>query len=254
MIRYRQWLIVAFAFFLTPGTSISQNQGNSKTMPMSAPLKSLADSLRSRGIALSHSSLVDALANADPAVRGLAASKLAEDHDAGAVPAIRDALAAEKDHRTQLNMAMALNALGDASGPDYLRSACDDVTLHAYEVFEIVSAMQLMGLPTKDCSGAILHFLSRPTDGGTRAALVSVLPAMYPELPPSQAKSMLHLIEGFVLDIGQETAVRLQAGHALARIGDPSSATALARAISLEVNPDVQSSFKGDLNSLNMKR
>ena len=52
--------------------------------------------------------------------------KLAEDKTVDAIPAIKEALIAEKIPRDRVNMAVALGLLGDRSGKDELKKVCAD--------------------------------------------------------------------------------------------------------------------------------
>lgn len=89
-------------------------------------LRRYSDLLRQHGIELDESALINALKNPDASVRFLAAMKLAEDKASNAVPAIEQALVAEKAPRSRVNIALALGLMGDEKGRAELKRICGD--------------------------------------------------------------------------------------------------------------------------------
>jgi hypothetical protein len=213
-------------------------------------LARLAESLQARGIGITHDSLIAALHNPDPEIRSLAAMKLAEDHDFGAISEIEAALSNETTTRTRIGMSLALRELDNPKGVEGLESMCNDSSLTAESVIELVQTLHLISVPTSACAGSVFRSLSQPKTADYRAALIALLPSMYHELPAEQANRAVHLLEGFLLDKNQQAAVHLQASHSLAEIGSSSSSAAIRTALSREVDPALRSRYKEDLDTL----
>jgi hypothetical protein len=91
-------IILALAATLAGGQATSESNG---------ALPTLGELLKGHNIELTQPALVGALTNADPEVRYLAALKLAEDKEDGAIPAIKDALTSEGVPWTRMNIALA---------------------------------------------------------------------------------------------------------------------------------------------------
>ncbi|MGA7860160.1 MAG: hypothetical protein WCA11_19645, partial [Terracidiphilus sp.] len=86
-------LLIEVMLVATAANARAQDTGITLVRP-----RPLAEALRSHGVTdLSEKSLLAALKNSDPAVRSLAANKLAEDGYADAGPSIEAALTDEKN-------------------------------------------------------------------------------------------------------------------------------------------------------------
>ena len=90
MFLYESFVTLILAVALVGSQSISQDY--------SGPPPTFGELLKRHNIQLTQPALVDALRNADPEVRYLAAHKLAEDKAVETIPAIKDALASDRCH------------------------------------------------------------------------------------------------------------------------------------------------------------
>jgi HEAT repeat protein len=216
--------------------------------------KSPAEELRSYGIELSEPSLLAALRNSNPRVRMLAAHQLQSDGDTDAIPAIQSALSAEKDPRAGVGIATALSGLHDSKGTEYLQAMCTDTTQPIRVVFEATQMLQLLDAPSGGCADALLQSLNTASDRDYRDVILSLLPAIYPEVSHEQSVRILQAIENLLKDKTQQPSVRLAAGQALAQIGLPSSAETLREALLKENDPVMRESLQSDLNVLEKKR
>jgi len=216
--------------------------------------KTTAEELKSYGIELSEPSLLAALRNSNPRVRVLAAHQLQGDHDTDAIPAIDSALSVEKDPLAGVRIATALSAMHDPKGTEYLQAMCADTRQPTRVVFEATQMLQLLDVPSGGCADAVLESLNTTSDIDYRDVVLSLLPAIYPEVSHEQAVRILQVIENLLRDTTQQPSVHLAAGQALAQIGLPSSVEVVQEAISRENDPVVRASFQSDLDVLEKKR
>src|SRR5215472_16501371 len=72
--------------------------------------------LESHHVKLTSAGLIEALKDASPEVRSLAAEKLAQDNDKESIPALVAALQVETVAQTRVNVAYALGKLGNERG------------------------------------------------------------------------------------------------------------------------------------------
>jgi HEAT repeat protein len=212
--------------------------------------KTTAEELQSYGIEFSERSFVAALRNSNPRVRVLAAHQLQSDHDADAIPAIESALSDEKDPRAGVGIATALSALHDPRGTEYLQAMCADTTQPIRVVFDAAQMLQVLDAPSAGCADVLLESLNSANDRDYRDVILSLLPAIYPEVSGEHAVRILETIQNMLKDTTQQPSVRLAAGQALAQIGVPSSAEVVRDALLREDDPVVRASLKSDLNML----
>ena len=222
------------------------------TVPHSEPLPVL---LRSHGITdLSEESLIAALKNNDPQVRGMVAIHLGTIGHSGAAEAIEAAFADEKNLEVKVNLAEALWGLHDPRGVEHLHSMCTDPTMRYDGLISAVDALQMQSLPSGVCAENVLASMSREKEFGVLAMEASRLPRMYGDVSPELAGRIFEVLKNLLLDRQQISPVRQIASQALAQIGIPESAKVIGTAISQEGDPVLRSSFVSDLNALERKK
>ncbi len=233
-------IILIFAATLTGSHPASESNGS---------LPTFGELLKQHKIQLTEPALVDALKNADPEVRYLAAQKLAEDKATGAIPAIKDALAAEKVPRTRINIAFALAQLGDAAGFDALKDNCRDRNQAAG--IRAFSAQYMLGLNSDStiCLSAVLDILE---DGshGDKIQAASLLPQFHNLSPEDLEKVFADLVRALH---DPYSLVRLEAGRALADLGDIRAIPELQEAIAREQELAARPQLEQDLRALQEK-
>ena len=212
----------------------------------SGALKSFAESLHARGIAVSEPSLIAALRNLDAEVRSLAALKLAEDHDADAIPSIENALSIETVASARIGIASALWSLQDPKGAVYLQGMCSDSSLSIYVIVDVVRGLSNINESSAPCAGIILSYLDSHRDSETRSSVLWTLSEMYKWVPQNKASQIAGILQAMLSD--EAPYVRLQASHALVEIGLRPSAQAIRDAISREKDPMVRASLRRDLS------
>jgi hypothetical protein len=153
--------------------------------------------LCAKGIDLSEPSLVRALSNSDPTVRGLAALELISDRHFEDELRIESALSAESDDRARIEIAYALASAGFPAGAAHLEKMCMDASL-PFDVYASAlrqfAAAQLVNpgrILTSDCADLALTKLENATESYQRDTLVSLLPLMFHEVPQDEADRMI---------------------------------------------------------------
>jgi HEAT repeat protein len=242
------WIMAGLACF---GPKYATGQVVSSSASRLIPFE---DALKSRGINTDPASLISALTSIDPVVRSMAANKLAEDRVAAAIPQMEAALSTEKDPQTRIGIAGALSVLNDPIGIESLQAMCTDPKLPTRFIIESASHLQIIRLPSGVCAETILSSLRIEGDAPYRASAVSILSAMYREVPPEQANRILSAIETLPKDRAQQLNVRLLASHALVQIGAPSSIEALRVAVTGEWDATMKSALQADLDTLQKKQ
>jgi HEAT repeat protein len=239
---YWKPLIKALASLVVGYSAIAQSPNASA----SGPLISFSDSLHSRGVETSRSSLIAALRNSDPEIRSLAALKLSEDHDADAVPFIETALSIEKNPRTRIDIASALWSLQDPKGISSLHAMCSDASLPIDLVVDVVQKLNMLGESSGPCVGTILAFVKLHRDSQSRSKVLPALPDIYNGASQEQAALILGSLQAMLRD--NTPYVRMEASHALIQIGTPPSVEAVRQAALREEDPAVRASFTRDLS------
>lgn len=225
----------------------------------SFPPTTFAEALRAKGVTdFSEESLVAALKSTDPQVRGLAASKLAEDHQSDALLAIETAMFAESVPGTQVNFAQALWVLHDPKGVEQLHSMCTNSSLPMGDLISVWRALQNTRSSSGVCAETLLAAMERSKNsenenGEYLSVAVYMLSYAYADVPADQAGRITTLLEELLLDRKQDNSVRLLSSQALARIGAPESAKVIRQAVSEETDPTLRSGMQSDLDSLAKK-
>jgi hypothetical protein len=187
------------------------------------PLLRTDTQLRSYGIEITPESLLAALSNSNPRVRYLSAFQLVDTVGKDALPAIKSALAAEADPFARVEFAIALVAAKDPAGMEHLKGMCADTTLSLSGIDMATQTLQQFQLPSGHCAEAIVASLPQPGDGEWRAIALTLLPAIYVEVPQERKDRIVIAIEDMLRDKQQEPSVHLRASEALAQIGLPSA-------------------------------
>ncbi len=214
----------------------------------SVKLYRYGDLLRKHGIELTEPSLLRALENPDANVRFLAAMKLAEDKTVDAIPAIKEALIAEKIPRDRVNMAVALGLLGDQSGKDELKKVCADSSVSPE--FQLYAVRYMFDLHSQDgdCLRAAEQIAqSKDAKPGDRISALGLLPR-FQNLTAGESHKVFELVLKCLED--PEPIVRMAASDALAGAGNPSAARYLEAAMAEEQDESVRLAIQRDLKKL----
>lgn len=214
----------------------------------SVRLSRYGDLLQQHGIELTQPSLLSALENPNADVRFLAAMKLAEDKEVGAIPAIKKALTVESIPRDRVNMAVALGLLGDQSGNDELKKICADSAV--IPEFRLYAVRYMFDLHSQDgdCLRAAEQIAkSKDAKPGDRISALGLLP-QFQNLTAGESHKVFELVLKCLED--PEPIVRMAASDALAGVGNPSAARYLEAAMAREQDESVRSTFQKDLKKL----
>ena len=237
-------VIVALIFGLTFGTYAHAQIGGGFE---NGRLPTVAELLQKRGIALNSSALVAALQSQEAEVRELAAQKLAEDKAKDSIPSIEQALAAETQKGTKLNIAFALGQLGDEKGTNALTDACRNSALNTG--LRLRAVRYLLNLDNEVCLSAVVDLLEsqREGDSNYRAEALSLLPSFK---RGSTADSQKVLLAVYANLTNPAPDVRLSASDVLSRLGDARAIPHLQNAIAAEHDDEVRSQLTNALQRL----
>jgi HEAT repeat protein len=195
-------------------------------------------------VALDSDSLIAALKNADPLVRGVAAGMLAEDKETAAIPSIRMTLEGERNQQTRINIASALAELGDNEGTAALRSIC--LNTSALDAFRLEAAIQLRPY-SRDCVASVKDIAWSSSEPDVRLGAMSQL-QQDKESSPEDQRSLLAL-EVHALDDPNPT-IRMVAADGLAKTGDPLVLPLLRKKMESETDEIVKSDMSRDIEAL----
>lgn len=227
---------------------------NATVAPLPAPT-SLEQALRSHGISdLSQQSLAAELQNRDPQVRILAANKLAENRDTGAITAIEEALSHEQSIDAQIGLSEALLTLNDRKGLAHLHSMCDDSSIRLQSMISVVRALRLIRSSASECAGTFIALMDQTKDSGELGMAASLLPFLYVDSKTEEAQRIVEKLRTLLLDRKQQTIVRIMCGNALAKIDSPGSAAAIREAIMNEQDPNTKLALESALGTMEKKR
>jgi HEAT repeat protein len=221
----------------------------------SVRLSRFGDLLREHNIDLTEPALVRALKNADSDVRFLAAMKLAEDKTVDAIPAVKQAVAAEKTPRTRVNIAVALGLLGDPGGRDELKKVCADGDFPPEFRLYAVRYMFDLGVERdEDCLHAAEEIVqivdSENRTFGDRDSALELLPR-FRNLTAEESKKIFQLVVDRLHD--PEPTVRMAASQSLADLGNAAAIPSLEAAIAGEQEESTRSVFELNLKKLQTK-
>jgi HEAT repeat protein len=238
MFLYESFVTLILAVTLLGSQPISQNDG----------LPTFGELLKRHNIQLTQPALVDALRNTDPEVRDLAANKLAEDKAVETIPAIKDALASEKVPWTRMNIAYALAQMGESIGFETLEGNCknkDSGNVRARSAEYLLR----FNRDSTTCLSGVLDLLKGGSNGD-RMLAAELLPRFHNLSTEDSEKVFTGLVGALH---ASHAAVRLEAGRALADLGDRRGIPELRDAIEAEQEQDIRPRLEQDLRILQEK-
>lgn len=209
---------------------------------------SLGQLLKQRNVTLTKESLLNSLRNRDPEVRYLAAAKLAEDGAQDAIPAIKEALAAEKVPASRINIAFALAQLGDDVGIRILRTECEGDAVPAYLKARAITYLQ--DIHKEDCLNTALQMLQSQSDPESQILALSIIPG-FKQISKQDSEKVFKLT---VTALSNPTpTVRMNASIALGTLRNASAVPYLQTAIAREGDDVVRSTMESVLQELKSK-
>jgi HEAT repeat protein len=241
MFLYESFVTLILAVALVGSQPISQNNGG--------PLPTFGELLKRHNIQLTQPALVDALRNTDPEVRDLAANKLAEDKAVETIPAIKDALASEKVPWTRMNIAFALAQMGESIGFDILEDNCKNKNTSGDIRARSAEYLLRLNRDSTTCLSGVLDLLKGGSNGDRMVA--AELLSRYHNLSKEDSEKVFTGLGGALH--ASHAAVRLQAGRALANLGDRRGIPELRDAIEAEQEQDIRPQLEEDLGILRNK-
>jgi HEAT repeat protein len=245
-------LTLILLFVLIPSTVAQQTP---EVQVGSVTLYRFGDLLREHNIDLTEPALVRALKNPDSEVRFLAAMKLAEDKAVDAIPAVKQAMAAEKTPRTRVNIAVALGLLGDPGGRDELEEVCADGDFPPEFRLYAVRYMFDLGVERdEDCLHAAEEIVqvvdSENRTVADRDSALELLPR-FRNLMADESKKIFQLVVDRLHD--PEPTVRMAASQSLASLGNAAAIPYLEAGIAREQEEGTRSVLELNLKKLQTK-
>jgi HEAT repeat protein len=209
----------------------------------------IEETLRGHNIQLTRPGLTEALHNADPEVRSLAAQKLAQDGAKDTISAISKALADEKVPETRTSLALALATLGDDQGLKALQDICRDPNMQPYNRLEAARFMIQHG-QQEACLTTVVELLDRGTPDSRQTAAWIV-----PQLRDLSAEDSARVLQAALRALtANAPQVRSAASHALSTLKDSSVIPHLRAALASEQDQGVRSQMQTDLDKLEKER
>jgi HEAT repeat protein len=238
--RHLLVLLLALSVFAASRAESQTISGTGGRIP------TIGELLKRHGIQLTQPALIDALRNADPEIRYLAAEKLVEDKAVETVPAITEALRSEKLPRTRMNIAFALAQFGQTAGFEALEKNCSDRDLEGGVRTQSADYVTTLHRESAACFDATLDVLQT---GGTgyRMQAASLLPR-FRNLSKQDSE---RVFEALVQSLhSSDESVQMAASHALASIGDQRAIAELQDAVAREQDEVIRSQFEQDIRTL----
>jgi hypothetical protein len=215
---------------------------------ISGGLMPFSVALCEHGIDTSESSLIAALKNSDPEVRSLAAAELAEKHDDLAKPAIENALSAETNTRTRIDIAASLVSMGDPVGAEILNRMCTDASLPVEDTVTVVQQIAMANHSTGICADVALDAIEHASQDYQRWDLITVFPSIYKDVPKEKAGRMVTDAQNLLES--QDVTTRIRASQALAEMGSTASIDLIRSAIINEPDPGIRAWHQLNLDKL----
>ena len=218
-------------------------------------IRTIGELLRQHNVELTEPALLQALKSPDADVRYLSAMKLAEDKVINAVPAIKEALAAETVPRDRVNLALTLGLLGHPSGPDELKRMCADENFPPE--FRLYAVRYMFDLGTEKDEGCLhaAEDAAKMVDSGNRSVGYRVtafeLLVRFRTLTSEESQSVFDLVLHGLND--PDPFVRMGASSAFATLGDRNAIPYLKAAIAQEEDENIRSVLKINLKKLQQK-
>ena len=197
------------------------------------------------GVPLTPESLHSALTDRRAAVRGLAASELAEMRDAASVPLIAKALEEEKNAQVKFNMAAALLSFHSAAGAEVLSHVCNDKS--EPEGHRLDAASRLVDSGDFQCLSSVLDILQETTDSSVKGSALLIIAHVKP-VPASLIASVHVALVTSLQD--NNSAVRYDASKCIAAVGDKAAIPNLQAAIANESDESTRKFMEESLTVL----
>jgi len=207
--------------------------------------ETFAEFLKRHNIELTEAGLVAALKNPDPEVRDNAAAELAGEKVLTAIPAMKEAFAAEKDPGMQVNIAYAIAQMGDKDGSVALKRLCDTAPASP----RLKAALYMLRLNDESCLDAVMSIL-RAEPGGDHAHVEAALSLVssFHNLEPLDEQRLIALTVKLLAD--PSPSVRMTASQALEQVGDTDVVPSLKKAIADETDQVARSFMQAELQKL----
>lgn len=215
---------------------------------MNSSPKTVTEKLEEHHIGLTKPELLAALKSGEDEVRGLAATRLADEHSTDAIPQILESMSVEKNPATRINIAYALSRLGETRGSVTLKEACQQPTLPGY--VRVRAASYLLAEQDDSCLGSVETLLQLRSDPDTRVQALSILP-QYQLLSGHLSEKTKHLVIESLADA--DPSVRIVASETLVSLGNSSDIPNLEHAITSERDGTVRSAMESALRLIEKK-
>lgn len=241
-------LLVAVLTFLTALNAFAQQPP--PKIEVGGRLSTFGELLQKHNVELTKPALLEALKSPEADVRYLSAMKLAEDKVVGAVPAIKEALAAETVPRDRVNIALALGLLGDPSGRDELKRRCADENFPPE--FRLYAVRYMFDLGAENDEGCLqaTEEIATLVESENRVTAIELL-VRFRNLTSEESQTVFDLVLRGLND--PEATVRMQASSAFATLGDHDAIPYLEAAIAQEKDEVIRSVLKNNLQKLQQK-
>ncbi len=207
-------------------------------------------------IALTKNSLLAALQDPDPQVRMVSARQLVCKNITDSIPALTQALRAEKVDWVKLDLAMALTRMGDENGWRSLGQQCDDPSLPI--ATRLAAAEYLLRLHKEPHSETFIAALSfnwmtnwstqADRDRDTRIWALRLVRYLPNDLSPEASTEIRNHVMECLKD--SDPMVRVEASTTLRLRGDVSAVPSLEMAVITEVDDQARTWIAYNLNAL----
>ena len=209
----------------------------------------MEEALQSFHIGTSRDALLAALHNSYPAIRGLAAMKLASDGDRSAVPAIEHALKVETDRPERFNIARALKLLGDPDGDRELATICSDPAQRPD--WRLEAADDLAPSVGRDCFSSVVNILESSDNPVLAGYSLEILLKLNWRDRMSQQPEEREMAHGLILALSNSISdVRQKAAKCIVLYRVTAAVPALQDAAKKEVDPTTKGILQEALRRL----
>lgn len=196
-------------------------------------------------IALTKSALIEALANPEKEVRGLAAAQLATMKAEDTLPDILRAAEHEQDPSTQANIAAAATWLDSLQGLNLLKKICLDSSRPFYA--RQYAARNVFAKGDHTCFNAMIDLMQPEADVDSRIGSAYMLSQLH-DRTQEESKRVLHLLLASLND--PDVRMRLAVCEGLRWLNDPAAIMPLRSALSYEREDAVRQPMQSALESL----
>jgi hypothetical protein len=208
----------------------------------------IEETLKKEGVGLSNEALLASLANPKEEVRGMAAVLLAQRGYKLAIPAMNVALQKESDPAVRLDLAGALDSLGQGSGLSALETLCNDPKLPAD--LRLIAAGRSLAHGGRTCASAATEVLSTSDNPSVQLAALNYF--LDRRLPPSIKDSdSADLIKGVHGALDSEVAaVRRGSAECIGKFKLSSEHSHLLTVMRVESDSNTKAAMQKTVNEL----